>query len=172
MSKRYSGRVCIVLYPNMCRAAENSQCRPFKSGGCFRPIQARATPVVLGFWPPRFVPRVPSAYGGEIAHVHEHREAVKRALSCQITAVIMKTASQFKDGSVYAGYCRQSCLSGYQWSFLPLCGCSCTTQSFDSLSDILFYSSAWAWMLPSEFLTVTRWFTSILMYLPVSWQSH
>lgn len=161
MCKHYSEHVCIVLYPHMCSAAENSQCGLFKSGGCFHPFRARATPVVLCFWPPRSVPRVLSAYGGEIAHVHEHREAVKRALSCQITAVIMKTASQFKDGSVYAGYCRQSCLSGYQWSFLPLCGCSCITQSFDSLSDILFYSSVSTWMAPSEFLTLTR----------LSWQS-
>lgn len=77
----------------------------------------------------------------ERLHVHEHREAVKRALSCQTTALIMKTASQFKDGSVFAGYCRRSPLSGYQWAFLPLRDCSCTTLCFDSLSNIQFYSS-------------------------------
>lgn len=126
-------RKCYSMYsmygtshPHVRKTAENSQCKLFKSGGHFRPFRARATPVVLCFWPPRCIPRVPCAYGGEIAHVHEHWAAVKSALMCQLTAVIMKTASQFKGGSAYAGYCRQSRLSEYQWSFLPLCGCLCT----------------------------------------------
>lgn len=118
--------IYVRLHPHTCTTAENSYCKLFKSGKVQIPFQARAAPVVLCFWPPRFIPRVPCACGGEIAHVLQHRVAVKRALSCQLTALIMKTASQFKDGSVYAGYRRQSRLSGYQWSFLPLCD-SCTT---------------------------------------------